>query len=175
MSASDSGMTYAQKMMQILEAQQAADLALESKSIPKVMHKALRAGLKLELEAMNPKRQKTLPAAAAALTAAAGAAAAAANGEEDESNDLEHDVSKHVKVPWPCGILQACKEAESYTTFEAGRDAMEAAWNNNTLFPGQESSAAFATSRSHNPKGSGVTKRGYLDWEFTDGSGLRYA
>ena len=170
MSASASGMSFSQKMMQNLEAQQAADAALDSKRITKGMHKELRAGLKHELEAMNPKKQKTL--AAAAKTAAA--AAAVPNDEDDELNDLEHEVSKQVKVPWPCGNLQACKEAEAYTTFEAGRDAMEVAWNNNTLFHGQESSAAFATARSHNPKGSGVTRRGYLDWEFTDGSGLRY-
>ena len=158
---------------------EAADKALQAGQVNKGLHKQLVKKLKDEMkELMNPhKKQRT---GSAASSGAASSTAALAD-EPDHDDDAEalrrpamQTAAKQVQNPWPCQNPNDCEEAYKYKTFQQGREAVATAFDENTLFEHTGGMAHFSTARSHKPKGSGVPDRGYLDWEFNDGSSCRY-
>jgi hypothetical protein len=79
------------------------------------------------------------------------------------------------RATWPCGELDECEVAEVYSTYEAGFIAVAKAWGEDTLLPGLGSTKAqVAPGRKHGPAGAGERDRGYVDYEFLDGNGMRY-
>ena len=158
---------------------EAADKALQAGHVNKGMHKQLVKKLKDEMkELMNPhKKQRTGSAASSGAASSTGALA----DEPDHDDDAEalprpamQTAAKQVQNPWPCQNPNDCEEAYKYKTFQQGRAAVAAAFEDNTLFEHTGGMAHFSTARSHKPKGSGVPDRGVLDWEFNDGSSCRY-
>ena len=158
---------------------EAADKALQAGQVNKGLHKQLVKKLKDEMkEFMNPhKKQRTGSAASSGAASSTGALA----DEPDHDDDAEalrrpamQTAAKQVQNPWPCQNPNDCEEAYKYKTFQQGREAVAAAFEDNTLFEHTGGMAHFSTARSHKPKGSGVPDRGYLDWEFNDGSSCRY-
>ena len=59
-------------------------------------------------------------------------------------------------------------------SYAEAREAVKKAFENGTLFPhlGDHSKAAFAPSFNR-PSGAGDPNRGYVDWEFKDGTACR--
>ena len=80
------------------------------------------------------------------------------------------------KLPWPAGPQTTTAVAYAYPTYEGGLKAVLAAFKDNSLYPGigNHAEAAAARSKKH-PGGAGEPKRGYVDWDFGNGEGCRYA
>ena len=73
--------------------------------------------------------------------------------------------------PWPGGGGVKTLEAQTYTTWKEGIDAVKAAFQDSTLYQSVSDCMAAATERcKKHPGGAGVPARGQLDWEFNDGT-----
>ena len=71
------------------------------------------------------------------------------------------------KLPWPAGPQTTTAVAYAYPTYEGGLKAVLAAFKDNSLYPGIGNHAEAAAGRE--------PKRGYVDWDFGNGEGCRYA
>ena len=121
-------------------------------------------------------------AACAKLLAGGVAPAAVAEGVPGGEDVEEKSTQPHFNLPskqnknsWPCSDVDLCDEAEHYSTYAAGFIAVAKAWGEDTLLPGLgNTKAQVAPGRKHGPAGAGDRGRGYVDYEFLDGNGMRY-
>ena len=78
-----------------------------------------------------------------------------------------------LKIPWPCSDMTKCIEVQQYENWWQGVDAVKEAYTKKTLFVGGWVVPDERTKGQ--PGGAGQSSRGYLDWCFADGRGLRCA
>ena len=79
-----------------------------------------------------------------------------------------------VKNAWPCANAADVAVAQHFSTFQLGREAIMQAIEDSTLFSDLENISTHLVERCKGKKGgSGVPKRGVLDWEFDNGYALR--
>ena len=64
--------------------------------------------------------------------------------------------------------------AMSFDSYQEAREAVKKAYDDSTLFPhlGNHAMTAFNVDFNR-PKGAGDPNRGYVDWEFKDGTACR--
>ena len=94
-------------------------------------------------------------------------ASTAPAGEEDQEGAPE---AKKVKKDWPVNGSVKTLVAQEYASFEEGKKAISAAFVANTLYMGIGNHREAATDRSKKKPGGHGAGRGYLDWEFSDGT-----
>ena len=82
--------------------------------------------------------------------------------------------AKKQKVGRSCADGNAVATAMTFASYAEAREACKKAFDDGTLFPhlGDHSKAAFAPSFNR-PSGAGDPNRGYVDWEFKDGTACR--
>ena len=82
--------------------------------------------------------------------------------------------AKKQKVGRSCADGKAVATAHEFVSYLDAREAVKKAYDDGTLFPhlGDHAKAAFAPSFNR-PSGAGDPNRGYVDWEFKDGTACR--
>ena len=82
--------------------------------------------------------------------------------------------AKKQKVGRSCADGNAVATAMTFASYAEAREACKKAFDDGALFPhlGDHSKAAFAPSFNR-PSGAGDPNRGYVDWEFKDGTACR--
>ena len=88
-------------------------------------------------------------------------------GEDDQEGAPE---AKQAKKDWPVNGSVKTLVAQEYVSFEEGKKAISAAFVANTLYMGIGNHREAATDRSKKKPGGHGAGRGYLDWEFSDGT-----
>ena len=82
--------------------------------------------------------------------------------------------AKKQKVGRSCADGKPVATAHEFVSYLDAREAVKKAFENGTLFPhlGDHAKAALAPAFNR-PSGAGDPNRGYVDWEFKDGTACR--
>ena len=94
----------------------------------------------------------------------------------DTAEDAEEAAqpAKKLRTGRSCADGNDVATAMTFASYAEAREAVKKAFDDGTLFPhlGDHSKAAFAPSFNR-PSGAGDPNRGYVDWEFKDGTACR--
>jgi hypothetical protein len=92
---------------------------------------------------------------------------------QEDGEDVRYEVvqTTNLKTPWPCADVKECKMVCTFELFKMGVASMKAAVMTKTLFV--EGWVELDDRTRGHPGGAGQAKRGYVDWAFVDGTGLR--
>ena len=89
----------------------------------------------------------------------------------DPTGEGGQEASSESKRDWPVHDSVKTLVAQSYVSFAEGKKAIAAAFVANSLYHGIGNHREAATERSKKKGGAGGgAGRGYLDWEFKDGT-----
>ena len=92
----------------------------------------------------------------------------------DDAEDEEDEVEKKDRAVRSCKDRGKCEVAARFSSMLVAREAVAVAFSDGTLFPHLNDHADAALNRDFKkPKGAGEPSRGYMDWEFRDGTACR--
>ena len=85
-------------------------------------------------------------------------------------NEADEEDEGGSRNPWPCSDRSKHVIAQQYANLAEAKRSVKHAFQKNKLFASIVDHKEAATKRAWRSFGTGVPSRGYLDWEFADGT-----